>query len=281
MSSPQALFPIGEVANITGIKPITLRAWERRYGLIEPVRTEGGHRLYTQQHIDTIQSAIQLTETGVPIGQAKKLIEQAETAIPNELDENYDYAKQLETALAEQDLALLHSELDQLFADTPDSLQNQILCQQTLKLDANNALQDTLWQSDLLPRLYTRLRLLTRNLSAAKHNKFLIQANRAEENPVMVLLVAIQFARKGILPIINSHSELEPDTLFQLIKQMHCEGLVLIDSSQSFDETLWGIWTDVHSSIELHYCLNENQPPQLSKKLQCYYHHLNGAFFLE
>ena len=40
-----ALYPIREVARLTGINPITLRAWERRYNLIEPVRTESGHRL--------------------------------------------------------------------------------------------------------------------------------------------------------------------------------------------------------------------------------------------
>ena len=35
----EELFPIREVARLTGINPVTLRAWERRYGLIQPVRT--------------------------------------------------------------------------------------------------------------------------------------------------------------------------------------------------------------------------------------------------
>ena len=57
-----ALYPIREVARLTGINPITLRAWERRYNLIEPVRTESGHRLYTQEHIDFLHETLRLME---------------------------------------------------------------------------------------------------------------------------------------------------------------------------------------------------------------------------
>jgi methanogenic corrinoid protein MtbC1 len=48
------LFPIRTVANLTGVKPVTLRAWERRHGLVEPVRTPSGHRLYGHEHIESI-----------------------------------------------------------------------------------------------------------------------------------------------------------------------------------------------------------------------------------
>lgn len=38
---------IGELARRTGVSPELLRAWERRYGLLEPLRSDGGFRLYT------------------------------------------------------------------------------------------------------------------------------------------------------------------------------------------------------------------------------------------
>lgn len=38
--------PIREVSRITGVNAVTLRAWERRYGLIVPHRTAKGHRLF-------------------------------------------------------------------------------------------------------------------------------------------------------------------------------------------------------------------------------------------
>ena len=65
------LFPIRTVASLTGVNAITLRAWERRYGLIRPVRTDSGHRLYTQVDIDTIHQVVALLDKGVAISQVR------------------------------------------------------------------------------------------------------------------------------------------------------------------------------------------------------------------
>jgi DNA-binding transcriptional MerR regulator len=64
------------VSNLTGINPVTLRAWERRYGLIEPRRTPKGHRLYAQGDIDLINRVLELLRTGIPISQVKRRLEQ-------------------------------------------------------------------------------------------------------------------------------------------------------------------------------------------------------------
>lgn len=69
------LYPIRAVASLTGVNPITLRAWERRYGLIRPARTEGGHRLYSRVQIAQIQRALTMLERGIPISQVCQLIE--------------------------------------------------------------------------------------------------------------------------------------------------------------------------------------------------------------
>lgn len=61
------LFPIRTVSKITGVNSVTLRAWERRYGLITPKRTETGHRLYSQEDINMIQQAQKLLEAGSSI----------------------------------------------------------------------------------------------------------------------------------------------------------------------------------------------------------------------
>ena len=45
------LLSIGEVSAILGIPVPTLRSWERRYGFPQPVRTEGGHRRYSDAHL--------------------------------------------------------------------------------------------------------------------------------------------------------------------------------------------------------------------------------------
>lgn len=71
----EGLFPIRTVSDLTGVNAITLRAWERRYGLIEPVRTSSGHRLYRQQDIDLINRVVGLLDRGMRIGQVKARLE--------------------------------------------------------------------------------------------------------------------------------------------------------------------------------------------------------------
>jgi len=65
----EKLYTIGTVSKLTGVGAITLRAWERRHGLIEPVRKDSGHRLYTREHIDQINRITALTQQGIRISQ--------------------------------------------------------------------------------------------------------------------------------------------------------------------------------------------------------------------
>ncbi|HDP88797.1 MAG TPA: MerR family transcriptional regulator [Thioalkalivibrio sp.] len=65
----EGLYPIRTVSQLTGVNAVTLRAWERRYGLINPHRTPKGHRLYTQADIDLINRVVSLVNRGVPISQ--------------------------------------------------------------------------------------------------------------------------------------------------------------------------------------------------------------------
>jgi len=69
--SQNKFFPIRTVSEITGVNSITLRAWERRYGLLVPHRTPKGHRLYTQDDIDLIHQAVELLNRGIAISQVK------------------------------------------------------------------------------------------------------------------------------------------------------------------------------------------------------------------
>lgn len=66
-------FNLKAVVKETGIKPDTLRAWERRYGLPEPHRTEGGHRIYSQRDIDTLKWLLDRQEEGLSISRAVNL----------------------------------------------------------------------------------------------------------------------------------------------------------------------------------------------------------------
>jgi MerR family transcriptional regulator, light-induced transcriptional regulator len=64
VSDPRAVLRIGEVSRRTGVAVPTLRAWERRYGLLTPDRTEGGHRLYSERDIERVRAMLRLLEDG-------------------------------------------------------------------------------------------------------------------------------------------------------------------------------------------------------------------------
>lgn len=66
-------YNIKVVLNQTGIAADTLRAWERRYGLPVPQRTQGGHRLYSDYDIETIKWLMDRQNEGLSISRAVDL----------------------------------------------------------------------------------------------------------------------------------------------------------------------------------------------------------------
>ena len=71
--SPTRSYRIGDVARFVGVSTHALRAWERRYGTVEPHRTPGGSRLYDAQQIDRLKTLKQLTDFGHSIGEVARL----------------------------------------------------------------------------------------------------------------------------------------------------------------------------------------------------------------
>lgn len=69
------LVPIRTVSSLTGVNSVTLRAWERRYDLIKPVRTPKGHRLYTMADVDLIHQVVALLDNGMSIGQVRRVLD--------------------------------------------------------------------------------------------------------------------------------------------------------------------------------------------------------------
>jgi DNA-binding transcriptional MerR regulator len=61
---------------LTGVNAITIRAWERRYGLITPQRTPKGHRLYTHRDVERIKHIVELLKQGISVGHVKPLLDQ-------------------------------------------------------------------------------------------------------------------------------------------------------------------------------------------------------------
>jgi len=61
-------YPLRTAARLTGLSPELLRAWERRYGVIEPLRTPGGSRRYRASDLERLSLLKSAVEAGHRIG---------------------------------------------------------------------------------------------------------------------------------------------------------------------------------------------------------------------
>ena len=68
-----SLHSVRIVAKRTGLTPDLLRAWEKRYGAVQPQRTEGGQRNYSDADVERLRLLVSATEAGRQIGQVARL----------------------------------------------------------------------------------------------------------------------------------------------------------------------------------------------------------------
>ena len=61
------------ICSLTGFNPTLLRAWEHRYGFLEPIRQPSGHRLYTEDDLTVLEAVRVLIDSGQTVGEAAAL----------------------------------------------------------------------------------------------------------------------------------------------------------------------------------------------------------------
>lgn len=79
-----SVYTIGHAARLTGVPSATLRAWERRYGLVKPVRTEGGYRLYDERGLQLLRAMAALVAAGWSPRQAAEHLRSDTTDSPDD-----------------------------------------------------------------------------------------------------------------------------------------------------------------------------------------------------
>lgn len=122
----EALLPIGELARRTGVNPVTLRAWERRYGLLKPQRTAKGHRLYGPDQLERVEAILAWLQRGASVGQVKGLLELPTEQVP--VGDWQVRQQRLTDAIAELSQQALDQQLNQVMALYPAVT----LCEQLL-----------------------------------------------------------------------------------------------------------------------------------------------------
>ncbi len=66
MTTDDRSMSIGQLATRSGVAHETLRAWEKRYGLLRPGRTDGGHRRYGDADLARVLQVLRLRRSGLP-----------------------------------------------------------------------------------------------------------------------------------------------------------------------------------------------------------------------
>ena len=124
MRSPtHAVYVISVAAELAGMHPQTLRIYERR-GLVQPARTQGGNRRYSDIDIDRLRRIADLAGEGMNLEGIRRVME-LENEVSRLRDENEDLRRIAASAVAEaerrpprRDLVPLRQEVD-LFAPSP------------------------------------------------------------------------------------------------------------------------------------------------------------------
>jgi MerR family transcriptional regulator, light-induced transcriptional regulator len=122
------LLRIGELSKRTGVSPELLRAWERRYGLLQPDRSAGGLRLYTSDDLQRVVRMQQHLSAGIAAAEAAALAAAGESEPEGLAFDAAAARRDLGTALEAFDEPYAQAVLDSLLSMTTlDSLLAEVL----------------------------------------------------------------------------------------------------------------------------------------------------------
>jgi len=105
----RAVYVISVAAELAGMHPQTLRIYERK-GLLEPSRTPGGSRRYSDDDINLLRRIADLTDQGLNLAGVKRVLE-----------------LEAEVAALRAELARVRDQADQAVADTHRSYRRDLV----------------------------------------------------------------------------------------------------------------------------------------------------------
>ncbi|USD52899.1 MerR family transcriptional regulator [Vibrio sp. SCSIO 43153] len=184
-SQEEKLYAIRDVSELTGVKPVTLRAWQRRYNLIQPQRTEKGHRLYRQQDLDVIREIQGWLAKGVAIGKVKGLLGQESDVDVTTENQRLEEVEVMLKALSELNRGKTETLLSNVLKEYPlniviEQLINPVFEALDLVKVSLRSLQLGLFQTCLITRL--ALVVDSENKAASKGKCLLISFEQARES---------------------------------------------------------------------------------------------------
>jgi DNA-binding transcriptional MerR regulator/methylmalonyl-CoA mutase cobalamin-binding subunit len=113
--SDTAQLRIGELARRTGVATELLRAWERRYGLLSPIRTEAGYRLYSAADVSRVRRMRELLAAGLSAKEAAGAA--LDEPVGGQSTSPDSESAELRQAIERLDDAAVHAAFDRLLAE--------------------------------------------------------------------------------------------------------------------------------------------------------------------
>lgn len=212
-------FNMKVVVRETGLKPDTLRAWERRYGVPKPNRTTGGHRLYSQYQIEMLKWFLVRQEEGMTISHAVDLWQQmvANGEDPFELDREEEIVSVINRNLIGESLTELRklwlekclsfdeSGASQILAQAFAQFSIETVCFEILQKNLNKigqlwyegevTVQQEHFSSGLAIRQLEAL--LTAAAEPTKDVRIIVTCGPQEQHTFSSLLLTLLFRRQG------------------------------------------------------------------------------------
>ncbi len=233
---PQELYPIRTVSTLTGINAITLRAWERRYALISPHRTDKGHRLYSGADVERIHRITALLDRGVSIGHVRSLIDKQEQANSNAGPASgawQRYVQQMLSAISRFDESRLEVIYNEILALYPVETMTQQLLVPLLRelgerwrVEASGIAEEHFFLAYMRNKLGARFHHRSRNTSGPL---MLCACLPGEHHEIGLLLFALAAHERGFR-IISLGANVPMKELPVVVKRTCPETLVLSSS---------------------------------------------------
>ncbi|HOY22412.1 MAG TPA: MerR family transcriptional regulator [Cellvibrio sp.] len=183
--------PIREISRLTGVNSVTLRAWERRYGLIKPLRTNKGHRLYSCDDVELIKTIQAWLARGLAIGKVSELLESGLPSQNVDIENIWQsYLSELLAIMAELNLGKLDAFFNQLFSVYPAALIADQLISPVLDNLNQESFGNRVKKAILINRLSEYLLMLTqRQRQQAKGKRVAIIQLDTAVNPLLNTLL--------------------------------------------------------------------------------------------
>jgi DNA-binding transcriptional MerR regulator len=236
----EGLLPIRTVSILTGVNAVTIRAWERRYGLITPQRTPKGHRLYTHQDVEHIKQIVELLKQGISVGHVKPLLDQTpgEASVQPATDSGDIWKQYLDSmldAIERFDEPALDSSYNDALSLYPVDIVNQRLTTPLLRLLGERwNLREAGIAEEHFFTVYLRNKLGTRihHMNQRSHAPLLLLACLPGElHEIGLLFFALSAVSNGYrVLILGANTPLQQ--IPAVLERKSCAGIVLSSSAK-------------------------------------------------